>query len=128
MRYVYQLAESEAFGRVTQHVASVADAVYIVGIQSTRGMSLKARSSATSNICARVCSIPDGMSGSYVGFTEPGVRFALSDCDGYVRLFAYRIAVIAKTRRSARSRLRSLRHRSLLPVGTRLQFSVICCK
>ncbi|PTR03114.1 RpiR family transcriptional regulator [Paraburkholderia sp. GV068] len=63
VRYVYQLAESEAFGRVAQHVAT-ADAVYIVGIQSTRGIS-NAFFSYLEYLRPRVF-YSDGMSGSYV--------------------------------------------------------------
>lgn len=37
IRYVYQLAQSEAFARVSQQIAA-ADAVVVIGIQSTRGI------------------------------------------------------------------------------------------
>ncbi|MEA9390460.1 MurR/RpiR family transcriptional regulator [Acerihabitans sp. TG2] len=37
IRYVYQIAQSEAFSRVSQHIAK-ADAVIVIGIQSTRGI------------------------------------------------------------------------------------------
>ncbi|WP_025596433.1 sap1 transcriptional regulator SapR [Burkholderia sp. WSM2230] len=63
VRYVYGLAESEVFGRVADRVAT-ADAVYIVGIQSTRGIS-NAFFSYLEYLRPRVF-YSDGMSGSYV--------------------------------------------------------------
>ncbi|MBW0445724.1 MurR/RpiR family transcriptional regulator [bacterium M00.F.Ca.ET.228.01.1.1] len=63
VRYVYGLAESEAFGCVADRVAT-ADAVYIVGIQSTRGIS-NAFFSYLEYLRPRVF-YSDGMSGSYV--------------------------------------------------------------
>lgn len=63
VRYVYGLAESEAFGGVAERVAT-ADAVYIVGIQSTRGIS-NAFFSYLEYLRPRVF-YSDGMSGSYV--------------------------------------------------------------
>uniref|UniRef100_E1TJH1 Putative transcriptional regulator, RpiR family n=1 Tax=Burkholderia sp. (strain CCGE1003) TaxID=640512 RepID=E1TJH1_BURSG len=63
VRYVYGLAESEAFGCVAERVAT-ADAVYIVGIQSTRGIS-NAFFSYLEYLRPRVF-YSDGMSGSYV--------------------------------------------------------------
>ncbi|MBW9104348.1 sap1 transcriptional regulator SapR [Paraburkholderia phenoliruptrix] len=63
VRYVYGLAEGEAFGCVADRVAT-ADAVYIVGIQSTRGIS-NAFFSYLEYLRPRVF-YSDGMSGSYV--------------------------------------------------------------
>ena len=63
VRYVYRLAESEAFERVAKRVAA-ADAVYILGIQSTRGIS-NAFFSYLEYLRPRVF-YSDGMSGSYV--------------------------------------------------------------
>ncbi|MGY6159023.1 sap1 transcriptional regulator SapR [Paraburkholderia strydomiana] len=63
VRDVYQLARSEGFGRVAERVAT-ADAVYVVGIQSTRGIS-NAFFSYLEYLRPRVF-YSDGMSGSYV--------------------------------------------------------------
>ncbi|MEM5433911.1 sap1 transcriptional regulator SapR [Paraburkholderia diazotrophica] len=61
--YVYQLAQCETFARVAQRVAT-ADAVFILGIQSTRGIS-NAFYSYLEYLRPRVF-YSDGMSGSYV--------------------------------------------------------------
>ena len=63
IQYVYQLAQAPAFARIAERIAS-ADAVYILGIQSTRGIS-NAFSSYLEYIRPRVF-YSDGMSGSYV--------------------------------------------------------------
>jgi DNA-binding MurR/RpiR family transcriptional regulator len=63
IRYVYQLAQGEVFARVAQKIAS-ADAVYILGIQSTRGIG-NAFFSYLEYLRPRVF-YSDGMSGSYV--------------------------------------------------------------
>ncbi|MBN3754946.1 MurR/RpiR family transcriptional regulator [Paraburkholderia sp. Tr-20389] len=63
IRYVYQLAQSEAFARIAQRIAE-ADAVFILGIQSTRGIS-NAFYSYLEYLRPRVF-YSDGMSGSYV--------------------------------------------------------------
>ncbi|SEI67213.1 sap1 transcriptional regulator SapR [Paraburkholderia diazotrophica] len=61
--YVYQLAQGETFARVAQRVAT-ADAVFILGIQSTRGIA-NAFYSYLEYLRPRVF-YSDGMSGSYV--------------------------------------------------------------
>ncbi|MGF6414676.1 DNA-binding MurR/RpiR family transcriptional regulator [Paraburkholderia sp. MM5482-R2] len=63
IRHVYELARSPAFARVAERMAN-ADAVYILGIQSTRGIS-NAFYSYLEYIRPRVF-YSDGMSGSYV--------------------------------------------------------------
>ena len=63
IQHVYQLAQSPVFARVAERIAN-ADAVYILGIQSTRGIS-NAFYSYLEYIRARVF-YSDGMSGSYV--------------------------------------------------------------
>jgi len=63
IQYVYQLAQTPAFARIAERI-SRADAVYILGIQSTRGIS-NAFSSYLEYIRPRVF-YSDGMSGSYV--------------------------------------------------------------
>ncbi|MEI5997370.1 MurR/RpiR family transcriptional regulator [Paraburkholderia bengalensis] len=63
IRYVYQLAQGEVFARIAQRIAE-ADAVFILGIQSTRGIS-NAFYSYLEYLRPRVF-YSDGMSGSYV--------------------------------------------------------------
>ena len=63
IRYVYQLAQGEIFARIAQRIAE-ADAVFILGIQSTRGIS-NAFYSYLEYLRPRVF-YSDGMSGSYV--------------------------------------------------------------
>jgi DNA-binding MurR/RpiR family transcriptional regulator len=63
IRYVYQLALDDTFARVAQRIAA-ADAVFILGIQSTRGIS-NAFHSYLEYLRPRVF-FSDGMSGSYV--------------------------------------------------------------
>ncbi len=63
IQHVYQLAQSPTFARVAERISS-ADAVYILGIQSTRGIS-NAFYSYLEYIRPRVF-YSDGMSGSYV--------------------------------------------------------------
>jgi len=63
IRYVYQLAQDETFARIAQRIAE-ADAVFILGIQSTRGIS-NAFYSYLEYLRPRVF-YSDGMSGSYV--------------------------------------------------------------
>jgi DNA-binding MurR/RpiR family transcriptional regulator len=63
IQHVYQLAQSPVFSRVAERISS-ADAVYILGIQSTRGIS-NAFYSYLEYIRPRVF-YSDGMSGSYV--------------------------------------------------------------
>jgi DNA-binding MurR/RpiR family transcriptional regulator len=63
IQYVYQLARTPAFAHIAGRISS-ADAVYILGIQSTRGIS-NAFSSYLEYIRPRVF-YSDGMSGSYV--------------------------------------------------------------
>jgi DNA-binding MurR/RpiR family transcriptional regulator len=63
IQHVYQLAQSPVFARIAERI-SHADAVYILGIQSTRGIS-NAFYSYLEYIRARVF-YSDGMSGSYV--------------------------------------------------------------
>ncbi|MGF6774330.1 DNA-binding MurR/RpiR family transcriptional regulator [Paraburkholderia sp. GAS199] len=63
IQHVYQLAQSPMFARVAERI-STADAVYILGIQSTRGIS-NAFYSYLEYIRPRVF-YSDGMSGSYV--------------------------------------------------------------
>ncbi|HZZ13617.1 MAG TPA: MurR/RpiR family transcriptional regulator [Paraburkholderia sp.] len=63
IQHVYQLAQAPAFGRVADRIAQ-ADAVYILGIQSTRGIS-NAFYSYLEYLRPRVF-YSDGMSGSYV--------------------------------------------------------------
>lgn len=63
IRHVYQLARSPAFAQVADRVAQ-ADAVFILGIQSTRGIS-NAFHSYLEYLRPRVF-YSDGMSGSYV--------------------------------------------------------------
>jgi DNA-binding MurR/RpiR family transcriptional regulator len=63
IQHVYQLAQSPVFSRVAERI-STADAVYILGIQSTRGIS-NAFYSYLEYIRPRVF-YSDGMSGSYV--------------------------------------------------------------
>lgn len=63
IRYVYQLALGDTFARVAQRIAT-ADAVFILGIQSTRGIS-NAFYSYLEYLRPRVF-FSDGMSGSYV--------------------------------------------------------------
>ncbi|VTN11061.1 Uncharacterised protein [Raoultella terrigena] len=50
IRYVYQLAQEETFARISERIAR-ADAVIVIGIQSTRV--LPTPFLATSNICVR---------------------------------------------------------------------------
>ncbi|MFM0628303.1 sap1 transcriptional regulator SapR [Paraburkholderia xenovorans] len=73
IQHVYQLAQSPLFARVAERISN-ADAVYILGIQSTRGIS-NAFYSYLEYIRPRVF-YSDGMSGSYVdslnsGFESP---------------------------------------------------------
>jgi DNA-binding MurR/RpiR family transcriptional regulator len=63
IQHVYELARSPAFARVAERIAN-ADAVYILGIQSTRGIS-NAFYSYLEYIRPRAF-YSDGMSGSYV--------------------------------------------------------------
>jgi DNA-binding MurR/RpiR family transcriptional regulator len=63
IRYVYQLSQSDTFSRIAQRIAE-ADAVFILGIQSTRGIS-NAFYSYLEYLRPRVF-YSDGMSGSYV--------------------------------------------------------------
>jgi DNA-binding MurR/RpiR family transcriptional regulator len=63
IQHVYQLAQTPVFARVAERI-STADAVYILGIQSTRGIS-NAFYSYLEYIRPRVF-YSDGMSGSYV--------------------------------------------------------------
>jgi DNA-binding MurR/RpiR family transcriptional regulator len=63
IQHVYQLAQSPVFRRVAERISN-ADAVYILGIQSTRGIS-NAFYSYLEYIRPRVF-YSDGMSGSYV--------------------------------------------------------------
>jgi DNA-binding MurR/RpiR family transcriptional regulator len=63
IQHVYQLAQSPVFSRVAERISN-ADAVYILGIQSTRGIS-NAFYSYLEYIRPRVF-YSDGMSGSYV--------------------------------------------------------------
>jgi DNA-binding MurR/RpiR family transcriptional regulator len=63
IQHVYQLAQSPVFARVAERISN-ADAVYILGIQSTRGIS-NAFYSYLEYIRPRVF-YSDGMSGSYV--------------------------------------------------------------
>lgn len=63
IRDVYQIASGDTFARVAQHIAA-ADAVFILGIQSTRGIS-NAFHSYLEYLRPRVF-FSDGMSGSYV--------------------------------------------------------------
>ncbi|WP_323121128.1 sap1 transcriptional regulator SapR [Burkholderia alba] len=63
IRHVYRLAESAAFAQVADRIAQ-ADAVFILGIQSTRGVS-NAFHSYLEYLRPRVF-YSDGMSGSYV--------------------------------------------------------------
>ncbi|MEZ0605529.1 sap1 transcriptional regulator SapR [Paraburkholderia sp. IW21] len=63
IQHVYQLAQSTMFARVAERISS-ADAIYILGIQSTRGIS-NAFYSYLEYIRPRVF-YSDGMSGSYV--------------------------------------------------------------
>ncbi|MFM0306554.1 MurR/RpiR family transcriptional regulator [Paraburkholderia sp. RL17-383-BIF-A] len=63
IQHVYQLAQSPMFARIAERISN-ADAVYILGIQSTRGIS-NAFYSYLEYIRARVF-YSDGMSGSYV--------------------------------------------------------------
>ncbi|WP_144137544.1 sap1 transcriptional regulator SapR [Paraburkholderia sp. BCC1884] len=63
IQHVYQLAQSPVFARVAERIAN-ADAVYILGIQSTRGIG-NAFYSYLEYIRPRVF-YSDGMSGSYV--------------------------------------------------------------
>ncbi|WP_345814668.1 MurR/RpiR family transcriptional regulator [Paraburkholderia sp. PREW-6R] len=63
IQHVYQLAQTPVFARVAERISN-ADAVYILGIQSTRGIS-NAFYSYLEYIRARVF-YSDGMSGSYV--------------------------------------------------------------
>ncbi|MEX3858009.1 sap1 transcriptional regulator SapR [Paraburkholderia sp. BR10923] len=63
IQHVYELARSPTFARVAERIAN-ADAVYILGIQSTRGIS-NAFYSYLEYIRPRVF-YSDGMSGSYV--------------------------------------------------------------
>lgn len=73
IRHVYQLASGDTFARVAQRIAT-ADAVFILGIQPTRGIS-NAFHSYLEYLRPRVF-FSDGMSGSYVEslnseFTSP---------------------------------------------------------
>ena len=63
IHHVYELAQSPMFARIAERISN-ADAVYILGIQSTRGIS-NAFYSYLEYIRARVF-YSDGMSGSYV--------------------------------------------------------------
>ncbi|CAN7589546.1 MurR/RpiR family transcriptional regulator [Trinickia sp. LjRoot230] len=63
IRHVYRLAESPAFAQVAERIAQ-ADAVFILGIQSTRGIS-NAFHSYLEYLRPRVF-YSDGMSGSYI--------------------------------------------------------------
>jgi DNA-binding MurR/RpiR family transcriptional regulator len=63
IQHVYQLAQSPVFARVAERISN-ADAVYILGIQSTRGIS-NAFYSYLEYLRPRVF-YSDGMSGSYV--------------------------------------------------------------
>ncbi|CAG4903810.1 hypothetical protein R52603_03132 [Paraburkholderia saeva] len=86
VQYVYQLARTPAFAHVAERLAT-ADAVYILGIQSTRGIS-NAFSSYLEYIRPRVF-YSDGMSGSYVdslnsGFASP--YLVVTDIRAYSRI------------------------------------------
>ncbi|CAG4903796.1 hypothetical protein R69919_03395 [Paraburkholderia gardini] len=86
VQYVYQLARTPAFARIAERLAN-ADAVYILGIQSTRGIS-NAFSSYLEYIRPRVF-YSDGMSGSYVdslnsGFAAP--YLVVTDTRAYSRI------------------------------------------
>ncbi|TAL97804.1 MAG: MurR/RpiR family transcriptional regulator [Paraburkholderia sp.] len=86
VRHVYQLAQTPAFARIAGRLAN-ADAVYILGIQSTRGIS-NAFSSYLEYIRPRVF-YSDGMSGSYVdslnsGFAAP--YLVVTDIRAYSRI------------------------------------------
>jgi DNA-binding MurR/RpiR family transcriptional regulator len=69
IQHVYQLAQAPVFARVAERIAN-ADAVYILGIQSTRGIS-NAFYSYLEYIRPRVF-YSDGMSGSYVDSLNSG--------------------------------------------------------
>lgn len=86
IRHVYALAQSEAFANVSKRIAH-AEAVYILGIQSTRGIS-NAFYSYLEYIRPRVF-YSDGMSGSYVDslnaeFAEP--YLIVTDTRAYSRI------------------------------------------
>lgn len=86
IRHVYQLAQSPAFAQVAERIAT-ADAVYILGIQSTRGIG-NAFHSYLEYIRPRVF-YSDGMSGSYVdslnsGFESP--YLIVTDTRAYSRI------------------------------------------
>ena len=86
IRYVYQLAQGETFARIAQRIAE-ADAVFILGIQSTRGIS-NAFYSYLEYLRPRVF-YSDGMSGSYVDslnseFTSP--YLIVTDTRAYSRI------------------------------------------
>ncbi|MGH8782442.1 sap1 transcriptional regulator SapR [Paraburkholderia sp.] len=85
-RHVYQLAQSPMFAQVAERIAT-ADAVYILGIQSTRGIG-NAFHSYLEYIRPRVF-YSDGMSGSYVdslnsGFDAP--YLVVTDTRAYSRI------------------------------------------
>lgn len=116
VRYVYQLAQSEAFGRVAERVAT-AQAVYIVGIQPTRGIS-NAFFSYLEYLRPRVF-YSDGMSGSYVDslnseFASP--YLIVTDTRAYLRI-ARRYCEAA----AAAQHCVCDRERSLLSVGAQLR-------
>lgn len=71
IQHVYQLAQSPVFARVAERISN-ADAVYILGIQSTRGIS-NAFYSYLEYIRPRVF-YSDGMSGSYVDSLNSGFQ------------------------------------------------------
>ncbi|HEX7907654.1 MAG TPA: MurR/RpiR family transcriptional regulator [Paraburkholderia sp.] len=71
IQHVYQLAQSPGFARVAERISN-ADAVYILGIQSTRGIS-NAFYSYLEYIRPRVF-YSDGMSGSYVDSLNSGFQ------------------------------------------------------
>lgn len=86
IRHVYTLAQSEAFANVSKRIAH-AEAVYILGIQSTRGIS-NAFHSYLEYIRPRVF-YSDGMSGSYVDslnaeYAEP--YLIVTDTRAYSRI------------------------------------------
>jgi DNA-binding MurR/RpiR family transcriptional regulator len=98
IRQVYQLASTPAFERVAERISN-ADAVYILGIQSTRGIST-AFYSYLEYIRPRVF-YSDGMSGSYVDslnseFASP--YLVITDTRAYSRIARQYCA--AATRRS----------------------------
>ncbi|WDD92045.1 MurR/RpiR family transcriptional regulator [Burkholderia sp. FERM BP-3421] len=86
IRHVYQLADGPVFARVADRIAQ-ADAVYILGIQSTRGVS-NAFQSYLEYLRPRVFYV-DGLSGAYVDalnseFAQP--YCIVTDIRAYARI------------------------------------------